>query len=95
MLKMEVVSKGSLETLATDFATDKILLKIRNPVSDILTGLYKSGADPPSMNKFIFGGQARHILADYYKIKNPLKGGFLFCGADETSRFNRDNLLRD
>ncbi len=45
MLKMEVVSKGSLGTFATDFATDKILLKIRNPVSDLLTGFYKSGAD--------------------------------------------------
>ncbi len=33
MLKMEVVSKGCLGTFATDFATEKIPLKIRNPVS--------------------------------------------------------------
>ncbi len=32
-------------TFATIFATMKILLKIKKPVSTLLTGLYKCGAD--------------------------------------------------
>jgi hypothetical protein len=44
MLKMEVVSKRYLGTFATDFATEKILLTIRNPVSIGLTGSYSRGS---------------------------------------------------
>ena len=44
-IKIMVFLGSALTTFATDFATDKIHFKMVNPVSVLLTGLYKCGAD--------------------------------------------------